>query len=40
MGEPFTGEDLERRRAASRRLGWAIGLGVLALYVIGFFIKR
>jgi hypothetical protein len=40
MTTPFSGEDLERRRAASRRLGWAIGLGALALYIIGFFIRR
>lgn len=32
--------DLERRRAASRRLGWVLGIAVLALYLIGLFIKR
>jgi hypothetical protein len=40
VSEPFSGEDLARRRAASRRLGWAIGAAVLALYVIGLFVKR
>ena len=40
MSEPFSDEDLERRRAASRRLGWPIGLAVLVLYVIGLFFKR
>jgi hypothetical protein len=40
MSESFSADDLARRRAASRRLGWAIGLAVLALYVLGFFIKR
>jgi hypothetical protein len=40
MSEPFSGEDLARRRAASRWLGWAIGAAVLALYIIGLFIKR
>jgi hypothetical protein len=36
----FTDDELARRRAASRRLAWALGAGVLALYVIGFFIQR
>ena len=33
-------QDLERRRAASRRLGWLLGIAVIAIYVIGLFIKR
>ncbi len=40
MSEPFSEADLARRRSASRRLGWAIGAVVLALYLIGLFIKR
>jgi hypothetical protein len=40
VSEPFSGDDLARRRVASRRLGWAIGIAVLALYIIGLFFKR
>jgi len=40
MNQPFTESDLERRRAASRRLGWLLGAIVLAIYLIGMFIKR
>lgn len=40
MGQPFSGEDLERRRSAARRLGWLLGAAVLAIYLIGLFIKR
>lgn len=40
MNEPFSAEDLTRRRTASRRLGWAIGAAVLALYLIGLLFKR
>lgn len=36
----FSDVELARRRATSRRLGWALGAAVLALYVIGFFIQR
>lgn len=36
----FTDDELARRRAAGRRLAWALGAAVLALYVIGFFIQR
>ena len=36
----FSADELARRRAASRRLGWLLGGFVLALYVIGLFIKR
>ena len=36
----FSDADLARRRAASRRLGWLLGVAVLALYLIGLFIKR
>jgi hypothetical protein len=38
--QPFSSADLERRRAASRRLGWLIGLIVLLVYIAGLFIKR
>ena len=40
MERPFSNEDLARRRAASRRLGWLIGAAVLLLYLAGLFIKR
>jgi len=40
MTPVFSDPDLERRRAASRRLGWALGIAVLALYLIGLFIRR
>jgi hypothetical protein len=36
----FTADELARRRTASRKLAWLLGAGVLALYVIGFFIQR
>ncbi len=38
--QPFSRADLERRRTASRRLGWLIGLIVLLVYIAGLFIKR
>ena len=38
--QPFGSADLERRRTASRRLGWLIGLIVLLVYIAGLFIKR
>ena len=40
MNQAFLEQDLERRRAASRRLGWLLGIAVIAIYVIGLFIKR
>ena len=40
MNQPFSANDLERRRAASRRLGWILGAIVLAIYIFGLFIKR
>jgi len=40
MNLPFSEEDLARRRTASRRLGWLLGAAVLAIYLIGLFIKR
>jgi hypothetical protein len=40
MGQPFSSEDLARRRAASRRLAWAIGVAAILLYLAGLFIKR
>ena len=36
----FSSADLARRRSAARRLAWLLGLVVVALYVIGLFIKR
>jgi hypothetical protein len=40
MNTSFTADELARRRVTSRRLGWALGAAVIALYVIGFFIQR
>lgn len=40
MSEAFSDTDLARRRRAARRLGWLLGACVLALYLIGLFIKR
>ncbi|HMW76848.1 MAG TPA: hypothetical protein PKL28_10315 [Rhodocyclaceae bacterium] len=40
MDATLTPDELARRRAASRRLGWALGIVVLALYVLGFFVQR
>ncbi len=37
---PFAPEELARRRASARRLAWLLGAAVLALYLIGLFIKR
>lgn len=39
-GTPFSAEDLSRRRAGARRLAWLLGAIVLAIYVVGLFIKR
>lgn len=36
----FAPEELARRRAASRRLAWALGAAVIALYLLGLFVKR
>lgn len=36
----FAPEELVRRRAASRRLAWALGAAVVALYLLGLFVKR
>ena len=36
----FGAADLRRRRRAARRLGFALGAGVLALYVAGFWLQR
>lgn len=36
----FSDADLQRRRSASRRLGWLLAAAVLALYLIGLFVKR
>ena len=40
MEQHLTQAELERRRAAASRLGWLLGLVVLALYIIGLFIQR
>ena len=40
MDQPFNREDLEKRRSASRRLGWLIAAAALLLYLAGLFIKR
>jgi len=38
--QPFGNADLERRRAASRRLAWLIGAVAVLVYIVGLFIKR
>jgi len=38
--QPFSNADLERRRAASRRLAWLIGAVAVLVYIAGLFIKR
>ena len=40
MPATFSEADLERRRNASRRLAWLLGAIVLAIYLVGLFIKR
>lgn len=40
MEQPFSSADLDKRRTASRRLGWLIAAVALLLYVAGLFIKR
>jgi|JI61114C2RNA_FD_contig_61_1458328_length_470_multi_2_in_0_out_0_2 hypothetical protein len=40
MSPAFSDADLERRRNASRRLAWLLGIAVLAIYIVGLFIKR
>ena len=40
MESSFSETELARRRAMARRMAWLIGAAVLALYVIGFFVKR
>jgi len=40
MGTEFTEAEVAQRRANARRMAWLIGAAVLALYVIGFFVKR
>ena len=40
MDQAFSEQDMARRRAASRRLGWLLAAAVLALYLIGLFVKR
>jgi hypothetical protein len=39
-GTPFSDEELARRRAGARRLAWLLGAVVLAIYVVGLFVKR
>ena len=40
MKQGYSPEDLARRRAESRRLGWLLGGATLLLYGVGFFIQR
>jgi hypothetical protein len=40
MSTPMTEAELAQRRATARRMAWLIGAAALALYIIGFFIKR
>lgn len=36
----FAMEELARRRAASRRMAWAIGIAAALIYIGGFFLQR
>ncbi len=36
----FTDEELARRRAASRRMAWGIGIAAALIYLGGFFLQR
>ena len=36
----FTEEELARRRAASRRMAWVIGIAAALIYLGGFFLQR
>jgi hypothetical protein len=36
----YTPEELGRRRVASRRLAWVLGLTALAIYLLGFIYYR
>jgi hypothetical protein len=36
----FSADELARRRAASRRLAWALGAAVLAIYLAGMLVQR
>jgi len=38
--EGFTPEELDRRRAVSRRLAWVLGLVALTIYLLGFIFYR
>lgn len=40
LAPAFCAADLRRRRRAARRFGLALGAGVLALYVAGFWLQR
>ena len=40
VSAPYTDDELQRRRSASRRLAWMLGLVVLTIYALGFFIQR
>lgn len=37
---PIPPDELARRQVASRRMGWILGFVVVAIYVVGLFIKR
>jgi hypothetical protein len=36
----FDDAELARRRSASRRMAWAIGLAAALIYIGGFFLQR
>jgi len=40
MAQTFAKTELERRQAGARRMAWLIGAAVVAIYIIGFFVKR
>jgi hypothetical protein len=36
----YSAEELARRRTSSRRLAWALGAAVLAIYIAGMLVQR
>ena len=40
MNAPFSIVDLAQRRGKARRFAWVLGVVVLAIYIIGMFVKR
>ena len=40
MNAPFSIADLARRRGKAHRFAWLLGVIVLAIYIVGMFVKR